>query len=311
MNAMSPPKLTDVARHPIGVVRERTGLSVQVLRAWERRYAVVQPLRSEDGRRLYSDADIERLGLLHRAARAGRSVAALAAFPTSELQRMVDEDVERASTRPTLPGSYREQAMGAVRELAPERFESLLRRALLSLGTITFLENVVAPLLVEIGDAWHEGRITVAHEHAASSTLVQFLGWLTRSLEVPGNVPRVLLATPRGEHHALGAMTAAASAAHDGWHVTWLGTDLPAAQIAMGAEQAGARVVALSGTGDAAGLARELAELRALLPRHVPLLVGGAGVATLADLPGVTKVRDLTHWRASLAAYMTATEPES
>ncbi|HMA44962.1 MAG TPA: cobalamin-dependent protein [Gemmatimonadales bacterium] len=305
---MSRSKPTDVARHPIGVVRARTGLSVEVLRAWERRYAVVRPLRSEDGKRLYSDADVERLGLLHRAARAGRSVAALASLSTGELQRMVDEDAERASTRPTLPGSYREQAMGAVRELAPERLESLLRRALLSLGAVTFLEEVVAPLLVEIGDAWHEGRITVAHEHAASATLLQFLGWLTRSLEVPGDAPRVVLATPRGEHHAFGAMMAAAAAAHDGWHVTWLGSDLPAAQIATGAEQGGARVVALSAASDAAGLERELGALRALLPRHVPVLVGGAGAATLADVPGVTRVRDLAHWRALLDPHMTSTE---
>ncbi len=305
---MARSKPTDAARHPIGVVRARTGLSVEVLRAWERRYAVVRPIRSENGRRLYSDADVERLGLLHRAARGGRSVAALASLSTGELQRMVAEDAERASTRPTLPGSYREQAMGAVRELAPERLESLLRRALLSLGAVTFLEEVVGPLLVEIGDGWHEGRITVAHEHAASATLQQLLGWLARSLEVPGDAPRVLLATPRGERHAFGAMMAATAAAHDGWHVTWLGSDLPAAEIAAGAEQGGARVVALSAASDAAGLERELGALRALLPQHVPLLVGGAGAATLADVPGVTRVRDLAHWRALLGPHMTSTD---
>jgi len=301
----------DLARHPIGVVRDRTGLSVEVLRAWERRYAAVRPLRSADGRRLYSDADVERLGLLHRAARAGRSVSALAALSTAKLRRMVVEDAANAGARPTPAAAYRVQAMLAVRELAPERLEIVVRRALLSLGTIPFLEDVAAPLLVEIGDSWHEGRITVVHEHAASATLLQFLGWLTRSLEVPGKAPRVLLATPRGEHHALGAMTAAASAAHDGWHVTWLGSDLPAAQIATGAEQGGARVVALSGASDAAGLERELGALRTLLPRHVPLLVGGSGAAALADMPGVMKVRDLAHWRALLATHMTTTELDS
>lgn len=300
-------KPTDAARHPIGVVQARTGLSVEVLRAWERRYAVVRPVRSEDGKRLYSDADVERLGLLHRAARVGRSVAALASASTRELQRMVDEDAERASTRPTLPESYRQQAMGAVRELAPERLESLMRRAVLSLGAVTFLEEVVAPLLMEIGKAWHEGRVTIAHEHAASATLLQLLGWLTRSLEVPGDAPRVMLATPRGEGHAFGAMMAAAAAAHDGWHVMWLGSDLPAAQIAAGAEQVGVRVVALSAGSDAAGLKRELGALRALLPRHVPLLVGGAGAARLADVPGVTRVRDLRHWRALLGPQLTST----
>lgn len=300
---MRNPKQDPLARHPIGVVSSRTGLSVEVLRAWERRYAVVQPTRSVDGQRLYSDADVERLGLLHRAARAGRSLATLASLPTIELQQMVAEDAEQASARPSLPGAYREQAMEAVRALDPERLDSLLRRALLSLGAITFLEELVAPLLVDIGDAWHDGRITVAHEHAASAALVQFLGWITRALEVPGDAPRVLLATPAGEHHALGGMIAAAAAAHDGWHVTWLGADLPASQVAAGAMLGSAKLVALSVAGDTPDLDRELRALRAQLDPHVPLLVGGARAATLADVPGVTRVRDLPHWRALLNAH--------
>ena len=111
---MSRPTPADLARHPIGVVRDRTGLSVEVLRAWERRYAVVQPHRSEDGKRLYSDADVERLGLLHRAARAGRPVSTLAALPNAKLRRMVAEDAAKAGARPTRADSYREQAMDAV-----------------------------------------------------------------------------------------------------------------------------------------------------------------------------------------------------
>ena len=297
-------KEADAARHPIGVVTARTGLSTHVLRAWERRYALVRPSRAEDGRRLYSDADVERLALVHNAAGAGRSVAALASLSTEELRRMVAEDAERASTRPGRSGpSYREQAMAAVRELAPERLESLLRRALLSLGAVPFLQEVVAPLLVDIGDAWHEGRIEVAQEHAASATLVQILGGLTRALEVSGDAPRVVLATPRGEPHALGAMIAAAAAAHDGWHVTWLGSDLPAAQIAAGAEQGNARLVALSVATDSADVDREPRALRALLPRHVPLLVGGAGASRLSNMRGVIRVRDLDHWRALLRTH--------
>lgn len=293
-------KAADVAQHPIAVVSARTGLSVEVLRAWERRYAVVRPARSADGRRIYSDADVERLGLVHSAARSGRSVAALAALSTAELRRMVSEDAERASFRPTLPAAYREQALGAVRALDPDRLERLLRRSVLSLGTIAFLDELVAPLLVDVGDAWHEGRITIAHEHAASATLLQLLGWLVRALDVPGDAPRVVLATPSGEPHAFGAMMAAAIAAHDGWHVTWLGPDLPAPQVAAGAEQDGARLVALSVAVHSPGLDKELDALRTRLPRHVPLMVGGTGAVGVADVSGLTKVRDFAHWRGLL-----------
>jgi len=303
LRPMRPSKTVDAARHPIGVVTARTGLSTDVLRAWERRYALVRPSRAGDGSRLYSDADVERLTLVHNAAGAGRSVAALASLSTEELRRMVAEDAERASTRPGRSGPYREQAMAAVRELAPERLESLLRRALLSLGAVPFLQEVVGPLLVDIGDAWHEGRIEVAQEHAASATLVQTLGGLARALELPGDAPRVVLATPRGEPHALGAMIAAAAAAHDGWHVTWLGSDLPAAQIAAGAEQGDARLVALSVATDSADVDPELRALRTLLPRHVPLLVGGAGASRLSNARGLIRVRDLDHWRALLRTH--------
>jgi DNA-binding transcriptional MerR regulator/methylmalonyl-CoA mutase cobalamin-binding subunit len=295
--------IRDVARHPIGVVTLRTGLSTHLLRAWERRHAVVLPARGDGGRRLYSDAEIERIALLRRAARAGRSVAAVAALSTPELRHLVAEDAERAIARPTLARSYREQAMDAVRALAPERLDSVLGRALLSLGTMTFLAEVMAPLLVVIGNEWHDGRITIAHEHAASGAMARLLGSLSRSLEVPGDAPRTVIATPRGEHHAFGALMAAAAASHDGWHVTWLGSDLPAAQVAAGAEQGGARAVALSTTGCTNDLKRELHTLRALLPPHVPVMVGGAGAARIGGVQGITTVRDLAHWRALLHAH--------
>lgn len=305
---MAKSKNKDTARHPIGVVTERTGLSVHVLRAWERRYSVVRPARGDRGSRLYTDADIERLVLMRSATHAGRSVAAIAGVPTKELRQLVAEDAERASTRATPARSYRERAMEAVRALEPEHLESVLRRALLSLGALPFLEDVAAPLLVEIGTEWHEGRITIAHEHAASATMLQLLGWLSRSLEVTGAAPRVVIATPRGERHAFGAMTAAVAAAHDGWHVTWLGWDLPAAQVAAGAEQGRARVVALSTAGHADDLDHELRALRALLPPQVALMVGGEGAKRLAGAPGVTAVRDLAHWRALLRTHATQHE---
>jgi len=302
---MTQPNTSDSARHPIGVVTERTGLSAHVLRAWERRYDVVRPSRGADGHRLYSDADVERLALLHRATRAGHSVATVVTLPTDQLRALVAEDAARATTRPAAPGSYREQAMVAVRSLAPERLGVVLRRALLSLGAVTFIDDVVAPLMVEIGDEWHAERITVAQEHAATAAVLHLLGSLIRELDLPDAASRVALATPRGERHALGAMMAAAAASHDGWHVTWLGPDLPASQIATAAAEANAAIVALSVATGATGLEDELHALRQLLPPHIPLLVGGAGAETVGKIDGLTRVRDLAHWRALLRLHAT------
>jgi MerR family transcriptional regulator, light-induced transcriptional regulator len=303
------PQTRDTARHPIGVVVERTGLSAHVLRAWERRYDVVRPSRGADGHRLYSDVDVERLALVHRATRAGRSVASVVALPTDQLRALVAEDAARASTRPAAPGSYREQAMLAVRSLAPERLGVVLRRALLSLGTVTFVEDVVGPLMVEIGDEWHAERITVAQEHAATAAVLHLLGSLIRELELPDAASHAALATPRGERHAVGAMMAASVASHDGWHVTWLGPDLPTSQIATAAVEARADVVALSVATGATGLEDELQALRRLLAPHIPLLVGGAGAAAVQEIDGLTRVRDVAHWRALLRLHA-AKSPE-
>src|ERR1700733_10194856 len=89
---MSPSASSDLHRHPMRAVTRRTGLSPDLLRAWERRYEVVKPSRSAGGRRLYSDADIERLRLLFRATLAGRSIGQVAELPTSALAALVRQD---------------------------------------------------------------------------------------------------------------------------------------------------------------------------------------------------------------------------
>src|SRR6185503_11676275 len=88
-------------RHPMRVVTRRTGLSAEILRVWERRYRVVTPARTQTGRRLYSDAEIERLHLLHRATLGGRSIGLVAALPDAALEELLRKDAEADLARPT------------------------------------------------------------------------------------------------------------------------------------------------------------------------------------------------------------------
>ena len=100
-------------------------------------------------------------------------------------------------------------------------------------------------------------------------------------------------------------MLAAGAAAHGGWRVVYLGADAPAVEIATAARRHEADLVGLSviATGNATSAAAEIRILREALPSRTALLVGGAGVTALGDLPpGVTPVRDLAHWRAVLRA---------
>src|SRR5918999_1341804 len=98
---------TSAAVHPIGVVTRRTGLSPDLLRVWEKRYHVVRPRRSSGGRRLYSDADIERLRLLYRATLAGRGIGQVATLSTPTLAALVrrDADADRADTNGRAPSA--------------------------------------------------------------------------------------------------------------------------------------------------------------------------------------------------------------
>jgi DNA-binding transcriptional MerR regulator/methylmalonyl-CoA mutase cobalamin-binding subunit len=298
---MSSDGLNATPRHPIRIVTERTGLSPDVLRAWERRHGVVTPARSEGGQRLYSDADVRRLSQLVQATRAGRSVSQVASVPPEELSRLLAEDADRGRARSTTAAAYRALALKAVHDLAPRRLEAELRRALLTLGVPAFLEDVLVPLMTGIGEEWHAGRISIAHEHAASAAAGQVLTWLVGELPVSKDAPHVLLAAPSGERHSLGAMIAAVVAALDGWRVTWLGADLPANQIADAAVRVGANLVGLSLVAlEVSAASAAVARVRGHLPTDIPLIVGGGTASAMPRRDDVWAARDLGHWRSLL-----------
>jgi MerR family transcriptional regulator, light-induced transcriptional regulator len=286
-------------RHPIGVVASRTGLTPDVLRVWERRYGVVQPARTESGQRLYSDADVERLRLLQQATSQGRNIGHLTELSTAELQELAQGDA-RAAAGAVEPGGMPADAdawIGMALERAARLdavgLEQLLRRLAALWGTAVFLESFAAPLFRRIGEEWHEGRLKPAHEHLATAVMRGVLMSLSSELAPGTSSPRLVVATPPGERHEIGALLVAAAAAAAGWRLTYLGVELPAAEIALAAEQSGARAVAMSVVlpGAESVVAAELLALRALLPAHVDLLVGGGGAAALQDAasaPGMT-----------------------
>lgn len=289
-------------RHPIRVAAERAGLTPEVLRAWERRYAVVSPGRGDGGQRLYSDGDVEHLSMLARLSHGGRPVGSIAGRSNAELLQLLTEDADAHATRPASAETHRHRAIAAARDLDSSSLYAVLRRSVLALGVLPFLDQVLVPLIAELGYEWHAGRVGIAREHTASATIEQILAWLVRELGAAPGAPRMLIATPSGERHALGSMIAAVAAVHDEWHVTWLGVDLPAEQIAAAADRDGAHVVTLgvvATDGRQAPLA-EVSQLRSLLPVRVPLLIGGSGASAFSDLPGITVIRDLHHWRGQI-----------
>lgn len=308
------PGLTE-ARHPIAVAAERTGLSQDVLRVWERRYGAVNPSRGPGGQRLYTDADIERLALMHAATSAGRSVGQVARLSTDAITALVAEDSAARERRVPLAietpdaGIAVNDALTLTRMLDATRLDERLRRAATLLGIGAFLESVAVPLLHQLGEEWSAGRLTPAHEHLASSVLHDIAAETMRTFARRNDAARVLVATPAGELHAIGAALVGAVAAVQGWNVIYVGANLPASEIAGAAVAADVRLVAVSVVyvDDRVRVLAELRALRTLLSKDVPLVTGGAGAGLLEPellAFGVRVESSLAGWIAELRRHV-------
>ncbi len=313
-----------LSRHPIGLVCRRTGLKPDLIRAWEARYGAVKPGRSASRRRLYSDDDIERLKLLSQAVNAGRGIRHVAQLSREELVEMIAEDAvdlgptsiaqppPMASSVPTNPeelsqtiAAYLKDCLHAVEALDGQRLAHLLGQASIEVGRIALLEQVIMPLMRQIGERWHEGSLRPIHEHLASAEVRSFLGSLPVRDPSP-QAPCLVATTPAGQSHEIGALLAARAAAECGWKTTYLGPDLPAEEIAAAARQAGARVVALGLTFPTSD-PQTCSELRRLhdLLEGVHIVAGGQAAAsygeTLQEI-GARRVSSLKELRRYLTS---------
>lgn len=292
--------------HPIDAVVRRTGLSAHVIRIWEKRYRAVEPARTESNRRLYSEDDIQRLILMRDLVRSGQTAGYVAKLPTEQLRSLA-----ASSLTTTTAGTRRQpsalilssaelldEALAAVRSLDAPGLEASLKRADVALGTQGMLQRFAAPLAHALGELWRDGSITAAHEHFASGVLRTYLAHVARPFSATPGEPGLIVATPAGQLHEIGALLAAAAAVNLGWNVTYLGASLPAAEIAGAAKQNEARAVALSVVypNDDRRLDGELTRLRDLLPARTALIAGGRSApayrATL-DRIGAFQVADL------------------
>jgi DNA-binding transcriptional MerR regulator/methylmalonyl-CoA mutase cobalamin-binding subunit len=304
-------------RHPIGAVARRTGLKQDLIRAWERRYGAVEPGRSETRRRFYSDEDIERLLLLRRVVSGGRAISQVAGLASEELQALIetepaspysprnasrtgsgsapgiagdDADVQAADNLDEVAEGFLNlcmaRCMAAAQRLDVTEMERELERASVLFSRTHLIERLLSPLMTRIGQLWHQGTLRPIHEHMASTVVRSFLGGMTGAYHPEVSAPHLVVTTPPRQRHELGALLAAATAAGEGWQVTYLGPDLPPEEIAAAALQTGARAVALSITypPDDPQLSDELRRLRRLLDSETALVVGGRACAAYAPV---------------------------
>lgn len=273
--------------HPIQVVARRTGLSTDVIRVWERRYGAVTPVRSAASRRLYSDADIERLRLLRLATETGWRISDVARLSTEELARLTcgsEPSWSRVDDGDSVHRHYLERCCEAMAAMDENALGIALSEAEVNVGVPLLLEKILTPLLERIGEEWATGTTRICQEHMAT-TLVRHLLDNIRTTNRNVGGPGLVVATPIGQRHELGALMATVTAGFEGYRTTYLGPDLPAAEIAFAAIQTGSRVVALgiSHPADDPGVHDELRRLRRHLPEGTVLIAGGAAASGYSE----------------------------
>ena len=263
----------------IGALSRRVGVSPDLLRAWERRYGLLQPIRSQGGFRLYSPADEERVRVMRRHLDAGVSAAEAARLALSTTPRESEAntrftDLERSSTE-----------LGAALDRLDETgAQASFDRLLASFMPETVLRDVVLPYLHALGERWERGEATVAQEHFASNVLRGRLLGLARGWG-RGTGPKALLACAPGELHDLSLIIFGLVLARRGWLITYLGPDTPISTIQEALSNVTPSLVVIA--------AVTQQRLRAVQPqltelaRHVPVALAGPGAtAALARVTG-------------------------
>ena len=283
-------------KYPIKVVSQMTGLSVHVIRAWEKRYNVVDPDRSDTNRRLYSEADIEKLKLLNDAVRSGHNIGGIANLSLNELKNLLNKEiinsevtVNKLVSSPEFDKGVEEiiiECMEAIKSYDAKKLESILLNASAKFTQPILLEELVVPLVYKVGALWPSGEIRIANEHLASSIVRSFLFNLLESYSISDSAPTIISATPRGQEHEFGALIASVVAASSGWKVIYLGASLPAEEISAVVSHLNARVVALSiiYPNDDPHLKRELKKMHQILPAGVSTVVGGKATNGYLDV---------------------------
>ncbi|HET8593033.1 MAG TPA: MerR family transcriptional regulator [Solirubrobacterales bacterium] len=269
----------DGPRVRIGELSRRTGVGADRLRAWERRYGLLRPERSEGGFRLYGREDERRVRAMKTLIESGASAA--------EAARLAVADVSRGAG-PESPGEPSLEASDLA--MALERFDgatanAILDEALTRLTVEGVAERLVLPVMRDIGRRWRSGELSVAQEHFATGLIRGRLLALGRNWGA-GVGPMAVLACPPDERHDVGLVVFGVVLRSRGWRITYLGPDTPIETIATAVAGLRPAAVVLAAL-DAERFEAVADEIRAL-GRDAHVLLAGAGAdAELAKRLGV------------------------
>jgi len=272
----------------IAAVERDVGLSKDVLRVWERRYGFPVPNRDPHGERLYPAAQVLRLRLLKRLMDLGHRPGRLMSTPVEELEALAagSHGVRAADADAGSHELY--ELFALVRHHDAAAYLQAMQQRLARQGLRQFVLDTVAPLTVQIGFAWQQGRLQVFEEHLFTESTARVLRQAIAT--VPGgSEPRVLLTTLPKEPHEMGLLMVEAMLSLEGAQCISLGTQMPLMEIvdAVAAHQVDVVALSFSAAFPARQTRALLEQLRAALPGPAELWAGGAGVRKLAAPDGV------------------------
>ena len=258
------------ALYPISTVSELTGVNVVTLRAWERRYGIIEPNRSEGGRRLYSDADVERIQTVLDMLDEGMTISGVA----EALRR-----AERQDEGVAIPGGpwpqYIDEMIQAIAGFDDIRLEATYTQVMSLYPIDVVTERLLTPLLQALGDRWQSQQGTVAEEHFFSVFMRNKLGARFHHRNLRNTGPKLVAACLPGESHEFGLLLFSLMAHSHGYRITLLGANLPLEELPTVVQRSGSDGIILSGSIDV-DCAQLHGSLRHLVKQvSVPVFVGG------------------------------------
>lgn len=261
---------------PIRTVSQITGVNAITLRAWERRYGLIKPVRTAKGHRLFTQQDIDFIQRVVELTEKGVSIGQVRATLMGETPAQ-GQDVELDSW-----AVYRRRMLNAVVRFDVHALESSYNEALALYPVETVTKRLILPLLRALGERWQATEGSVAEEHFFGAYLRNKLGARFHH-HPPTHGPKLLVACLPGERHEVGLMLFSLSALARGFQVVFLGADMPLSELAATGLRASANGILLSGAVEppVGVMTNELAKLVA--SANVPVFVGGQVSVRLSD----------------------------
>ncbi|MBN9688422.1 MULTISPECIES: MerR family transcriptional regulator [unclassified Corallococcus] len=284
----------------IHIAAELSGVRVELIRAWERRYGVLEPERTPSGYRVYTDRDVALLKRLKALTDEGVSISEAAKLVPqlrAELDAAPSPSAEGADARTgAQPESWRAAVMAAAEAYDQPRVVRVLDEVLAALPPLKAFEDVLVPVQREVGERWHAGTLTVAQEHLVTQVVRERLVSLLHGAPRGGRKHAVLACFPE-EEHEIGLLGVALRLRHAGVRVTLLGQRVPAEGLGETVARAKPDVVGLSAVTNRGATVFEdvLERIMDALPKGLPLWVGGPAAQAHADICERLGVRLFSH----------------